>query len=61
MQVYAATVVLLTDCQLRELGLSSMGEIATVRAACRAKTKGTGICAYLWCMCVCTVVYNHGN
>ena len=26
MQVYAATFVLLTDCQLRELGLSSMGE-----------------------------------
>ncbi len=34
MQVYVATVVLLTDIQLRELGLSSMGEIATVRAKC---------------------------
>ena len=54
MQVYAATVVLLTDCQLRELGLSSMGEIATVRAACRAKTKGTVRVYVLTCgACVC--------
>ena len=29
-----ATVVILTDTQLQELGLSSMGEIATVRAKC---------------------------
>ena len=34
--MYVATVVLLTDNQLHVLGLTSMGEIATVRAACNA-------------------------
>ena len=32
--------MLLTASQLRELGLQSMGEIATVRAACQAHVKG---------------------
>ena len=44
--MYASTVVILTDTQLQELGLSSMGEIATVRAKCNVAkpicSKGPG-------------------
>ena len=39
LKVYPATVVLLTDSQLRELRLQSMVEIATGRAACQVRVK----------------------
>ena len=34
LQVYVSTVSLLSDDQLHQLGLTAMGEIATLRAAC---------------------------
>ena len=42
MQVDVATVGLLNDSQLRELGLVSMGEIATIRAKTTGLYKGRG-------------------
>ena len=35
LQIYPQTVALLTDEQLKELGVTSMGERATLRTLCR--------------------------
>ncbi len=40
MQVYVSTVSLLTDDELKSQGITTIGDIATIRAACREAIRG---------------------